>query len=185
MEGSTWFPPTLRTERLVIRPFTASDFAALRAYAQAQPAAEYGSWLGGAGPADAARYLVDTIARYGRPPRTDLAVSFENQLIGGVAYRQVWMSPPTMELGWVIHPASAGKGLAREAVGALVGALFERPEQHEPELHRVEARVRVSDVSGIRLLEGLHFVREGSIRHERSEADGALLYGLLRSEWVK
>ncbi|MDP2304848.1 MAG: GNAT family protein [Pseudomonadota bacterium] len=181
MESSTWNPPTLRTDRLVIRPFTASDFPALRAYAQAQSAAEYGSWLGGAGPADAARYLVDTIARYGRPPRADLAISFEGQLIGGVAYRQIWMSPPTMELGWVIHPAFTGKGLAREAVGALLGALFGR----FAELQRVEARVRASDASGIRLLERLAFVREGSIRHERSEADGALLYGLLRSEWLK
>ncbi|MES2640283.1 MAG: GNAT family protein [Myxococcota bacterium] len=181
MDTSTWLPPTLRTERLVIRPFTATDIAALRAYAQAQSAADYGSWLGGAGPADAARYLVDTIARYGRPPRTDLGISFENQLVGGVAFHQVWMSPPTMELGWVIHPAASGKGLAREAVGALLGWLFD----HFPDLDRVEARVRASDASGIRLLEKLGFVREGSIRHERSEADGGLLYGLLRSEFKK
>lgn len=178
METSIWLPPTLRTDRLVVRPFTATDIAALRAYAQAQSAAEYGSWLGGAGPADAARYLVDTIARYGRPPRTDLGISFDNQLVGGVAFRQVWMSPPTMELGWVIHPAAAGKGLAREAVGALLGWLF----GHFPDLDRVEARVRASDASGIRLLEKLGFVREGTIRHERIEADGGLLYGLLRSE---
>lgn len=181
MDTSAWLPPTLRTERLVIRPFVATDIAALSAYAQAQSASEYGSWLGGAGPADAARYLVDTIARYGRPPRTDLGVSFEGHLVGGVAFHQVWMSPPTMELGWVIHPAAAGKGLAREAVGALLGWLFDR----FPDLDRVEARVRASDASGIRLLEKLGFVREGSIRHERSEADGGLLYGLLRSEFRK
>ncbi|MDP2314932.1 MAG: GNAT family protein [Pseudomonadota bacterium] len=179
--SSAWLPPTLRTERLVIRPFTATDFAAFRAYAEGQPATEYGSWLGGASPSDAARYLVDTIARYGRPPRTDLGICFEGQLIGGVAFHQVWLSPPTMELGWVLHPAMAGKGLAREANGALLGWLFER----FPELSRVEARVRVSDANGVRLLEKLGFIREGSIRHERSGADGALQYGLLRSEWLK
>ncbi len=176
---SRWLPPTLRTERLVIRPFTATDHAAFRAYAQAQPAAEYGSWLGGAGPSDAARYLVDTIARYGRPPRTDLGVSFDNKLVGGVAFHQVWLSPPTMELGWVLNPTMAGKGLAREAVGALVGWLLEQ----FPDLDRLEARVRVTDESGVRLLEKLGFIREGTLRHERTAAAGALLYGLLRSEW--
>lgn len=181
MDTSTWFPPTLRTERLVIRPFTTSDITSLRAYAQAESADEYGSWLGGEGPADAARYLVDTIARYGRPPRTDLAVTYQNHLVGGVAYRQIWLSPPTMELGWVIHPAAAGQGLAREAAGALLGWLFDR----FPDLHRVEARVRLTDASGIRLLERLGFVREGGIRHEGGDADGALLYGLLRSDWQK
>ncbi len=176
---NTWSPPTLRSERLVIRPFTASDFAAFRAYADAQPAQEYGSWLGGAGPEDTARYVVDTIARYGRPPRCDLGVVFGGQLVGGVAFRQVWISPLTMEIGWVMHPAVAGKGITGEAVGLLLGWLFE----HFPDLSRAEARVRESDTRGIRLLEKLGFVREGVIRSEPGTSGDALLYGLLRGEW--
>lgn len=179
--SALWLPPTLRTERLVIRPFTANDGPAFHAYAQAHSAAEYGSWLGGAGPSDTARYLVDTIARYGRPPRTDLGVTFDNRLVGGIAFNQVWLSPPTMEIGWVLDPTMAGRGLAREAVGALVGWLL----AHFPDLDRVEARVRAADTSGTRLLEKLGFVREGCIRHEGAPAAGALLYGLLRSEWAR
>jgi aminoglycoside 6'-N-acetyltransferase len=174
-----WAPPVVRTERLLIRPFTASDFASVRAYAQAHPAAVYGSWLGGTGPEDVARYLVDTIARYGRPPRTDLGVTFDNQLIGGIAFRQVWISPPTMELGWVLHPEAAGKGVAQEALNAMLGWLFER----FPDMARAEARVRAADASGVRLLERLGFTREGSIRNGAGEGGDALLYGLLRAEW--
>jgi ribosomal-protein-alanine N-acetyltransferase len=74
----------------------------------------------------------------------------------------------------------AGRGLAHEAITALLRWLFET----HPEVNRIEARVRSSDASGVRLLEKLHFVREGVIRHERSGTDGALLYGLLRSEWT-
>jgi ribosomal-protein-alanine N-acetyltransferase len=176
----SWLPPTLRTERVVIRPFTATDFASFRAYADGQPADAYGSWLGGAGPADAARYLVDTVARYGRPPRCDLGVVVDNQLVGGVAFRQVWMSPMTMEIGWVLHPGVAGKGLTGEAVNALLGWLF----GHFPELRRAEARVRESDARGVRLLEKLGFVREGVMRSEPGAAGNALLYGLLREEWT-
>lgn len=173
-----WRPPTLRTGRLVIRPFTATDFAAFRAYAADRSADEYGSWLGGAGPDDAARYLVDTIARYGRPPRCDLGVSYEGQLVGGVAFRQVWISPLTMEIGWVLHPAVGGRGLTSEAVGALLDWLF----GNFSELRRAEARVRESDERGIRLLEKLGFVREGVIRSEPGRAGNALLYGLVRGE---
>jgi RimJ/RimL family protein N-acetyltransferase len=173
-----WRAPTLRTERLLVRPFTATDFAAFRAYAADRSVDEYGSWLGGAGPDDAARYLVDTIARYGRPPRCDLGVSFEGQLVGGVAFRQVWISPLTMEIGWVLHPAVGGQGLASEAVGALLDWLF----ANFAELRRAEARVRESDERGVRLLEKLGFVREGVIRSEPGRAGNALLYGRLRGE---
>lgn len=177
MDPSEWMPPTLRTERLVIRPFHATDFPAVRAYAEAQSASEYGSWLGGAGPADAGRYLVDTVARYGRPPRTDLGVTLDGQLIGGLGFRQVWIAPRTFEIGWVLHPAVGGRGLTREAVGALLDWL---PE-HFPDMSRAEARVRESDARGIRLLERLGFVREGVIRSAPGTGD-ALLYGLLRGE---
>jgi hypothetical protein len=68
--------------------------------------------------------------------------------------------------------------------GRAISALLDWLYQSHPDVLRVEARVRVSDASGIRLLEKLKFIREGSIRHERSGADGALLYGLLRSEWT-
>jgi ribosomal-protein-alanine N-acetyltransferase len=180
MEASSlWNPPVLRTERLVIRPFAATDFAAVRAYAQAHPAAVYGSWLGGTGPDDVARYLVDTVARYGRPPRADLGVCLDGQLVGGVAFRQVWISPPTMEIGWVLHPAIAGKGVAREAIQALLHWLFE----HFPDMGRAESRVRLADHSGIRLLEKLGFVREGVLRSGAGESGDAVLYGLLRKEW--
>ena len=179
MDG--WRPPTLRTERLVIRPFTATDFAAFRAYASDRSVDEYGSWLGGAGPEDAARYLVDTIARYGRPPRCDLGVVVDGQLVGGVAFRQVWISPLTMEIGWVLHPAVAGRGLTSEAVGALLQRLFESFS----DLRRAEARVRESDDRGRRLLEKLGFVREGVIRGVPGPAGNALLYGLLRGELTR
>ncbi len=176
--SARWNPPTIRTDRLVIRPFVATDFASVRAYAQAHPAAVYGSWLGGSGPEDVARYLVDTVARYGRPPRADLGVTLEGRLIGGVAFRQVWISPPTMEIGWVLHPEVAGKGVAREAVGALLDWLFQQFE----DMQRVEARVRQEDVGGTRLLQRFGFVQEGVLRSGAGHAGDALLCGLLRAE---
>ena len=118
-----WSPPTLRSERLVIRPFRVDDIDFVHRYAREHDSSAYGSWLGGTSPGDVARYLADTIARYRRPPRCDLGVSFDGQLIGGVAFRQVWIAPLALELGWVLHPTVAGQGLAREAVSALCAHL--------------------------------------------------------------
>lgn len=174
-----WVPPTLRTARLVVRPFTVDDLAAVHAYARAYPAATYGSWLGGTGPGDVARYIADTIARYGRPPRADLGIELGGRLIGGVAFRQVWISPPAMEVGWVLHPEATGRGIAREAVHALVAHLFEA----FPEMNRIEARVRVVDAAGAHVLQALGFRHEGVLRYGAGEAGDAAMFGLLRAEW--
>lgn len=171
-----WNPPIIRTDRLVIRPFAVEDLEAVHAYARAYPAGVYGSWLGGNGPSEVARYVADTVARYGRPPRLDLGVTMGGKLVGGVAFRQVWISPPALEVGWVIHPAAAGQGVAREAIGALVEHVYEV----FPELVRLESRVRLSDAGGIRLLEGLGFEREGTLRYGAGEADAGI-FGKLRA----
>lgn len=178
---AAWSPPTLRTRRLVIRPFRVEDVEAVHAYAAGYPVEQYGSWLGGTSPSDVARYIADTIARYGRPPRTDLGVTLDGRLVGGVAFRQVWIAPPQVEIGWVLHPEAAGHGLATEAVNAILDHLYAT----FPELVRVEARVRVDDTAGVRLVEGLGFFREGLLRQGAGSAGDAALYGLLRGERVQ
>ncbi len=165
-----WAPPVLRTERLVIRPFRVEDLDFVHRYAREHDAGAYGSWLGGTTPGDVARYLADTIARYHRPPRCDLGVALNGQLIGGVAFRQVWIAPLALEVGWVLHPSIAGKGLAREAVSALVQHLTTIEE-----VVRLEARVRTVDERGARLLNELGFKREGTMDY--GKAGGVGIFG--------
>ena len=71
-----WDPPTILTERLIIRPMRISDLPAVHRYACSYPVDQYGSWLGGTDPDDVARYIADTVARYGRP-RCDLGITSE------------------------------------------------------------------------------------------------------------
>lgn len=165
-----WTPPVLRSERLVIRPFRVEDIDFVHRYAREHDASAYGSWLGGTSPADVARYLADTIARYRRPPRCDLGVALDGTLIGGVAFRQVWIAPLAIELGWVLHPSVAGKGLAREAVSTLCAHLVGLGD-----VVRLEGRVRVADARGARLLEELGFRLEG--RMDYGAAGGVGMYG--------
>jgi len=185
---SPWVPPTLETERLSIRPLHVTDLAAVQNYVTSYSAERYGIWLGGTDPDSVARYIADTVARYGRPPRCDLGITIRGrdipnlpagQLIGGIAFRQVWINPPAMELGWVIHPSASGNGLAGEAISALKEHLLET----WPTLVRLEARVLASHEGAKKLLERQGFEAEGILRSGVGEdghpADG-VLYSCLR-----
>ncbi len=178
---SDWSPPRIRTDRLLIRPMVVDDLSAVHDYASSYPADRYGSWLGGTDPASVARYIADTVARYGRPPRCDLGLILDGRLIGGIAFRQVWIFPPAMEIGWVIHPKVTGRGLAHEGLRALAQHLL----LAFPRLSRLEARVHESDSGAKKVLERLGFQAEGILRGgagaNGEPADG-IMYSLLRGE---
>lgn len=176
-----WSPPTIRTERLLLRPMAVSDLSAVHSYASSYPADRYGSWLGGTDPASVARYIADTVARYGRPPRCDLGITLNNQLVGGLAFRQVWITPPAMEVGWVVHPKVSGQGIAQEALNTLL--------QHLaiafPRLSRFEVRVLADDNGARRILDRLGFQAEGILRGgvgADGEPANGMMYSLLPRE---
>ena len=178
-----WNPPKITTDRLVIRPMNVDDLMAVHAYASAYPADRYGNWLGGTDPTSVARYIADTVARYGRPPRCDLGITLGRDLVGGVAFRQVWISPPAMELGWVVHPRFSGQGLAQETLRAAIAYL----QDAFPRLTRFEARVHSADEGAQRVLERLGFTREGLLRGGIGPDGGSadsVMFGLLRGEVI-
>lgn len=179
-----WNPPKITTERLVIRPMAVSDLRDVHEFTSAYSAHRYGNWLGGTDAASVARYMADTIARYGRPPRCDLGVTFEHRLIGGLAFRQVWLSPPAMEVGWVLHPELAGQGLATEALQAMLSYL----SQAFPDVSRFEARVHAGDKGAKKVLDRLAFQAEGVLRggtNSAGEKADSTMFGLLREEFLE
>ena len=85
------------------------------------------------------------------------------------------------EIGYALAQRFWGKGLARDAVTAVINFAFAHLD-----LHRIEADVDPRNARSLALLERLGFRREGCLR-ERYQVNGevqdALLLGLLRSEW--
>jgi len=179
---SGWNPPKIKTERLVISPMAVSDLQDVHTFTSAYSARRYGNWLGGTDAASVARYVADTIARYGRPPRCDLGITHNHNLIGGVVFRQVWLSPPAMEVGWVLHPDMAGQGFATQALRGMLGYLV----QAFGDVSRFEARVHSADVGAQKVLDRLGFQAEGTLRGG-VDADGSCadstMYGMLRAEF--
>lgn len=156
---NAWDPPRITTERLLIRPLKVDDLQAVHRFTMAYAAEQYGSWLGGTDAGSIARYMSDTIARYGRPPRCDLGITLSNRLIGGLAFRRVWIAPPALEIGWVLHPDASGQGLATEALSGLVQYL----QAAFNDVARFEARIRASDSGAAAILSRVGFDAEGTL----------------------
>jgi len=84
------------------------------------------------------------------------------------------------EIGYLLAPEAQGQGVAREAVGGVVGWLFKQGQR------RLFADTDPENRGSIALLERLGFRREGHLRAEWQTHIGvrdSLIYGLLADEW--
>jgi ribosomal-protein-alanine N-acetyltransferase len=114
-----------------------------------------------------ARFRIWAVADAG----TDLCV-------GMVNYHKRDRANRSAHIGYMIHPSRHRQGVAREAVGALIGHCF-----GELGMHRLTAVIDTENAASCRLAEGFGFVREGVMRQTlflggvwRDDA----IYGLLR-----
>ncbi len=176
----------LRTERLTIRPATAEDAPTTYEIRRQPTVSDWLTFI----PSDATSYA----ERFRDPDRLakTLVVEQDGVLVGDLmlAVEDAWAPAEVAdhakavqaELGWVIAPEHAGRGLATEAVTELVRACFE-----ELGLRRVYAQCFADNVASWRLMERLgmrredHAVRESL--HRSGEWLDGLRYALLADEW--
>ena len=176
----------VRTERLVLRAARLEDEAAVFAFRRLPQVHE---WITRAPltVADFHRLWVD-------PARlaTTLVVEHDGRVIGDlmVAVQDAWgqaeATEPTTgvqaELGWVLDPAYAGRGLGTEAVVALLGVCFETLG-----LRRVVAQCFADNTASWRLMERVGMRREAHTVRDSLHRSGqwldALSYAVLAQEW--
>lgn len=179
-------PWPLRTERLVVRRAVPADAGATWRIRSTPGVSD---WLG-YGPGEPEAWTT-VFAEPERLART-LVVELDGVVVGDLmlevrspwAQRAVRAQAAGREasLGWVLDPAHGGRGLATEAVRALVDAAFAHLG-----LHRVTADCTADNAASWRLMERLGMRREG--HHVRAElyADGVwrdgLTYAVLADEW--
>lgn len=177
-------PPTLLTERLLLRELSALDAPAIAA---------------GAGDRRVSRFLVGVpspyslaLARRWIAARVDwwtlgrgvtYAIArreLEGALLGTISLRH-YPRDRRAELGYWLASDAWGRGIATEAARALIEHGFRAFS-----LARVYAQVMAGNDASVRVLEKLGMVREGvkrqHVRKDRRLHDVAL-YGLLRAEW--
>jgi ribosomal-protein-alanine N-acetyltransferase len=180
-----WEPPTLTTERTLLRPLTEDDAPAVFAYASNPKLTRFTLWethltlddsLAFARDYARSRLFEHVPEPLGLCLRSDPAT-----VIGSVGC--FWASRPnaTMELGYALGEPHWGRGLVAEASRALLTYVF----ANYP-VERVQARVVRENDASARVLAKLGFTYEGTLRHSlqrRGRAWDVQYYAVLRGEW--
>jgi len=148
----------IETPRLRVRAMCADDAAEFSAYRSDPDVARFQSWATPVDVEAARRFIAEQQHLDGPTPDewVQLAVERDGQLAGDVAVNLDTHSR-VARLGYSLAPAHQGRGLASEAVGAVVDALVD-----DLGVHRVEAALDPRNVASARLLENLGFDHEGT-----------------------
>jgi RimJ/RimL family protein N-acetyltransferase len=177
----------VRTDRLWIRRATADDLDDTWEF---RSLPEVGEWLSRA-PTTKEAYA-DQFGHEGRLAATLVYGLHEGPMVGDLMLRveDAWAQVEVAEraagtqaeLGWVLHPTYAGRGLATEAVGELLRVCFE-----DLGVRRVVANCFADNIASWRLMERLGMRREmhtvsESLHRGRGWVDG-LGYAILADEW--
>ncbi|MBS0457010.1 MAG: GNAT family N-acetyltransferase [Proteobacteria bacterium] len=174
--------PTLRGDRVHLRPPHGGDRDALFALYSAPAVMRYWS-------TPAWSELAAADAWFGRSDDGLLAGSavtwaicrpLDDRLIGTVSLHAIFPAQARAEIGYALHPAHWGCGLAREAVRLALGFGFDSLG-----LRRIEADTDPENAASCRLLEALGFAREGLLRERWQVGDtpsDTAFYGLLKGD---
>lgn len=163
----------LKTDRLTLRPARADDLEAMHTILSHPEAMQWWSTPPHQSRGQSEAWLNGMIEA--KNP-LDLIVERDGRCIGKAGF---WKPP---EIGYILHPDHWRQGLAREALEAVIQALFDTTDHHQ-----VIADVDPDNAASLRLLERLNFRRVGF--RERSWIVGGVWkdsvdLALGRSDWL-
>ncbi|MYM86248.1 GNAT family N-acetyltransferase [Rugamonas sp. FT82W] len=175
-------PIQLHTDRLTLRFVDTGDADALFRLFSDPPALRYwssGPWLHAAQAVD---NIEQTLKGYQDGSALRLAMVLpDGELIGTVTLYAFDRRNHRCDIGYMLARPHWGKRYMQEALAALIAYGF-----GPLELHRIEADIHPDNIASGRILEGLHFQREGLLRERwfvGGEISDSVIYGLLRSDW--
>jgi RimJ/RimL family protein N-acetyltransferase len=176
--------PTLRSARLVLRPFTAADTDAIFTVFSNPRVMRYWDAPPWKERAQAERFIEVSrqIEREANGARLAIERVADGTLIGQCSFFKWNPTFRSAGIGYCLDEAAWGQGFATEAIGALLRWAFETLD-----LNRVQADVDTRNPASARVVERFGFVLEGTLR-EDCVVDGVVsdtwVYGLLRRQWT-
>ncbi len=180
----TPFPtPTLRTARLVLRPFAETDADAIYALQSNRRVLRYWDSPPWADRARAQAFLAACrqMEQDGSGARFAIETLGSGAFIGWCAMFRWNAVYRSLGIGYCLDEPAWGNGYATEAVGAMLQWAYDTRD-----LNRVEAELDTRNAASARVLQKLGFELEG-LRREDCVVDGEVsdswIYGLLRRDW--
>ena len=176
-------PAILRTERLLLRPFIASDVDDVFAYAQLEEWSRYHLPVVPFPYArsDAEEFIAAMLAERWED-EANWAIVLDERVIGGLALK---LRPPAAlaELGYSLAPAHWNRGITTEAARAVLDYAF-----YVLPLETVEARADARNTGSWRVMEKLGMRRTALNQGTRLDRTGAMVdevhYAIRRSAWL-
>ncbi|WP_336068335.1 GNAT family protein [Nitratireductor rhodophyticola] len=182
----TRLPPSLRSDRLELRPFVSSDRPAYEAY-HSRP--EVYRFLYQPVPdkhALAEQFAACLQSRFeedGDSLRLAVIRREDSALLGEVLLKMASKEALQAEIGYIFNPDFSGAGYATEAVRMMLDIGFS-----EYGFHRIFARLDPLNKGSVGVVERLRFRREAHLlQNDRFNGvwGDEFIYALLKSEWEK
>jgi RimJ/RimL family protein N-acetyltransferase len=182
MDTQDSFPGALTTDRLRLRLHRPQDAPALHGIYAREDVARYlldGPWTAD----DAERHVTERAGKDGLDGASGalaVVVEYDGRVVGDV---QLWWTDPgrrIAEIGWVLDPAYGGRGLAREAVAAVLDLAFGAYRAH-----RVAAQMDARNGASARLAAAVGMVDEAHLRQDwwsKGEWTDTVIYGMLSED---
>lgn len=177
--------PTLQTERLVLRPFAASDgddLFALQSDAHAMRYWDSPPWTDGtsvAGFLEGCQKMMDA----GTGARVVIERRSDSAFVGWCTLNSWSPDFRSASLGFSLSPRFWGNGYATEAADALLHWAFATFD-----LNRVQAEADTRNAASRRVLEKLGFQLEGMLREDcivNGVVSDSWVFGLLGRDWQR
>ncbi len=173
----------IRTARLTLRPFDASDAPAMFANWASDPrVTRFLSWTPHESVGMTQSILCGWCALYKNPAYYHWGIEYEGQVIGGISVVRQSDKDEWAELGYCIGYDYWGRGITAEAAKAVTDYLF-----CEVGMHRMAIHHAVDNPASGRVAEKCGFVSEGVLREASKIGTGEFkdirVWGILRDEW--
>jgi ribosomal-protein-alanine N-acetyltransferase len=175
--------PTLRTDRLRLRPVTAADADDLFMLHSDGHVLRYWDGPPWSDRARADRFVAASrqMAEEGSGARLILDRACDGAFLGWCSLTRWNPDYRSAAMGYCLGVEAWGHGYATEAASALLEWAFDTLD-----LNRVQAETDTRNLASARVLEKLGFVREGTLREDcvvNGDVSDSWVYGLLRREW--
>ncbi|TCN25226.1 GNAT family N-acetyltransferase [Mesobacillus foraminis] len=175
--------PRLETKRLVLREVTTEDSNSLLKYLSDEEVMKYY----GLNPFQSINDALDEISWYQSIQKNKTGIRWgitlkdQGAVIGSCGFHNSVLQHFRTEIGFELSKDHWGKGIAFEAVQAIISYGFEHLD-----LQRIEALIEPPNSSSQRLVEKLGFIREGLLRNYEftcGKFDDLYMYSLLKQDF--
>ena len=174
----------LETDRLILRPFAASDTTAMyHNWASDPEVTKYLTWPAHSDVGVSEMVLTDWVSHYAEPNYYQWAIVLKelNEPIGSIAVVKTDDQAQWVEIGYCIGKAWWRRGYVTEALRVLIGFFFE-----EVEVGRIQARHDPRNPNSGAVMGKCGMQYEGTLRRADRNNQGicdACMYSILREEF--